>query len=356
MYKFKLKGNKPLHYHLGCDFGRNEQGELYQSPKTYIKRVIDNYTQLFGEQPKHYKSPLEKNDHPELDDTEFLDPEEIKLYQSLIGSLQWAISLGRFDIQVAVMSLSSFRVAPRQGHLMRAKRIIGYLAKYPSGMIRYLTDRPDLSDLEPTQYDWDGTPYQDFPDEDIEGNLPEPKGRTVDTISYFDASLYFDLSSGKGVTGCLHLLNKTAIDWHCRKQRVPNTSTFGAEIDAARTCTQQIIDLRITLRYMGVPIGRSVMFGDSKSVVDNTTIPKSKNTKRHTALSYHCVRDAIYKNVMSLFHIPGTHNPADMLSKNWGMNVVWDKVKPMLFWNGDTMDLICDDKEATKITSSRDKQ
>ena len=43
------------------------------------------------------------------------------------------------------------------------------------------------------------------------------------------------------------------------------TSTYGSEFVAARTATDQIIDLRLTLRYLGIPIYRSVMFGDSDS-------------------------------------------------------------------------------------------
>ena len=53
-------------------------------------------------------SPLEKGDHPELDTSELLDPTGVQQYQSLIGSLQWAISLGRFDIATAVMTMSGF--------------------------------------------------------------------------------------------------------------------------------------------------------------------------------------------------------------------------------------------------------
>ena len=45
----------------------------------------------------------------------------------MIGSAQWAISLGRFDIHTSVMSMSRFRIAPRQGHMDRMKRIYGYL-------------------------------------------------------------------------------------------------------------------------------------------------------------------------------------------------------------------------------------
>ena len=48
----------------------------------------------------------------------------------MIGALQWAVSLGRFDIHTAVMTMGSFRVAPREGHLQRLKRVYGYLRKY----------------------------------------------------------------------------------------------------------------------------------------------------------------------------------------------------------------------------------
>ena len=66
---------------------------------------------MVGEKPsaKMY-SPLEKGDHPELDELELLDVEGIQQYQSLIGALQWAISLEKFHIATAVMSMSSFRV------------------------------------------------------------------------------------------------------------------------------------------------------------------------------------------------------------------------------------------------------
>lgn len=57
-------------------------------------------------------SPLEEGDHPELDDSEFLDATGIQQYQSLIGSLQWANSVGHFDIASAVMSMPSFHALP----------------------------------------------------------------------------------------------------------------------------------------------------------------------------------------------------------------------------------------------------
>jgi hypothetical protein len=61
---------------------------------------------MFGSKPKEYTSPLEKGNHPAIDMTEELDDSGIKKYKTMIGCLQWAVSLSRFDIQKATMTLS----------------------------------------------------------------------------------------------------------------------------------------------------------------------------------------------------------------------------------------------------------
>jgi hypothetical protein len=80
--------------------------------------MVSSFERLFGTKPNlKVTSPLDKGDHPEFDTSELLDNDGIQQYQSLIGALQWAISIGQFDISTAVMTLSSFCVAPRHGHL-----------------------------------------------------------------------------------------------------------------------------------------------------------------------------------------------------------------------------------------------
>jgi len=93
-------------------------------PKKYISKMEGSFKQLFGCMPnKKFHSPLPDGDHPELDTSKFLDEDDIQKYQSLVGAMQWIVSIGRFNIQTAVMSMSSFRAAPRKGHLERVKRI-----------------------------------------------------------------------------------------------------------------------------------------------------------------------------------------------------------------------------------------
>ena len=58
-----------------------------------MKRLVESYKELFGEQPKEVHSPLDKDDEPELDESPLLGPDGIKRYQTLIGAAQWLITL-----------------------------------------------------------------------------------------------------------------------------------------------------------------------------------------------------------------------------------------------------------------------
>jgi hypothetical protein len=298
--------------------------------------MIATYERLFGRKPKPYASPLTGGDHPEIDDSGLLDLAGVSIYQSLIGSLQWVIQLGRIDICTAVMTMSRFRAAPREGHLDRVKRIIGYLSKMRDGVIRIRTEQPDYSNIPDTIYDWEHTVYAGAKEE-LPDDAPTPLGKEVLMTSFFDANLYHDIITGKSVTGILHMFNKTPIDWFSKLQGTVETATFGSEYVAAKTCTEQIIALRLTLRYLGVPIkGSTMVFGDNETVVNTASTPHARLQKRHNALSYHKARSSHAARIMRMNHIPGDRNPADILSKHWDFSSVWKVLQPLMFWRGDT--------------------
>jgi hypothetical protein len=82
------------------------------------------------------------------------------------------------------------------------------------------------------------------------------------------------------------------------------------------------------------------MFGDSKSIVDSSIQLHAKLHKRHTMLSFHRIREAIASGIVGFFYIPGDINPADSLSKHWGYAKIRERLKSLLFWKGDTADII----------------
>ena len=52
--------------------------------------------------PRNMRTPLDKNDHPELDDTELLTGESVQHSLTMICQLQWLVTLGRFNIHAQV--------------------------------------------------------------------------------------------------------------------------------------------------------------------------------------------------------------------------------------------------------------
>ena len=156
-----------MEYHLGCDYKLDKDGTLVAQPTKYINnKILDSYKKMFpNENFINTKSPLEKNDHPEPDNSDLCNEEQNTKYMSMIGQLQWAITLGRYNILAQVMSMSRFRLAPKAGHLERMKRLYGYLAKTKHFAIRYRTKEPDYSHLPKQEYEWTRTVYGNVKEE-----------------------------------------------------------------------------------------------------------------------------------------------------------------------------------------------
>jgi hypothetical protein len=89
------------------------------------------------------------------------------------------------------------------------------------------------------------------------------------------------------------------------------------------------------------------MFGDNESVVGSGSKVDAKLHKRHTALSFHWVREAIVAGVLEFYQIAGMINPADILSKHWGHQQVWSLLRPLMFWHGDTRELFGDESKSS---------
>ena len=67
---------------------------------------------------------------------------------------------------------------------------------------------------------------------------------------------------------------------------------------------------------MGIPIkGASQVPCDNKCVVLSTSLPSSTLKKKHNALAYHQVREAVAAGIVKVSHIAGTENVVDIMTK-----------------------------------------
>jgi hypothetical protein len=86
---------------------------VYFTYKIYRKTHQELRKLIWQEPSQNMSSPLDKGDHPELDTSELCTEEQISQYQSMIGLLQWIVTIRRFDVHTAVMTMSGSRIAPK---------------------------------------------------------------------------------------------------------------------------------------------------------------------------------------------------------------------------------------------------
>jgi hypothetical protein len=283
-YHFKEEAERPNRY-LGAEViewrfpDEVDQPYWALSSNQYVKEAIKNLEAKLAEDnlrlPGRCSTPMPIGYRPEMDTSPLLSDEAINYYQSQISILRWAIELGRIDIYVDVALLSHYLVNPRQGHLE---------AVYPV-----------------------------FCDADHAGNLVTRRSHT----------------------GILIYLNQAPITWYSKAQKTVETSTFGSEFVALCIAVELIEALRYKLRMMGVPLdGPTNLFGDNSSVITNATVPSSTLKKKHNAICYHRVREAVAAKVVRIAYIPTGQNLADMFTKPLGGSKLHEFCKKILYQMG----------------------
>lgn len=134
--RYTLKGTGVPEYYLGGNIdeiewkGAPNGKTLAWSAKTYITSVTERIEKLYGVELKNYQSPMESTYRPELDATELLTESERTQYQMLIGCGNWVITLGRYDVHYAVVTMARHSATPRKGHVGAMLRVFGYLKFY----------------------------------------------------------------------------------------------------------------------------------------------------------------------------------------------------------------------------------
>ena len=322
---FLVKSDGPPSYYLGNDYNFSEEHNLWVvNCATYLKEAIrriesDTYFKLpaHGLTPRNI--PMPDGCHPETDDSPFLDAAGIRKFQQLIGMAQWAVCVGRLDTCYATSSLSRFNSAPREAHLELALHIFGYLKRNLNRRL-IIDSRPLTIDesLHTVPCDW-AEEYPDASEEIDHSRLPTPYGDPFETSIFFDADHAHDLRTRRSVSGILCFVGRTPVSWQSRRQGCIATSTYTAEFVAMRQAVEEAISLRFMLRCLGCNVdGSTKLFGDNLSTITSASSPDAELKKKHVAISYHMVREAVAAKIVLPIHVNSADNFADILTKALG--------------------------------------
>ena len=315
---YTVKSIGPPEYYLGNDYKKDKKGRWRIGCKKYLQEAISRVETMFGHLKK-YSNPTATGDEPELDDSDLLSDDEHRKFQMLIGMLNWIVTIGRFDVAYATASLSRFTAAPRKGHLERALRVWGYLKRRSNRRIMVDSANPIFKgDEELLDYDFTEEFKEQYPDahEEIDAKLPKALVDEMCVTVFVDSDHAHDKVTRRSITGIIMFVGRTPVMFSSKRQGAIETSTYGAEFCAMKTCMEELISLRYMLRCLGVKVEHaSFVCGDNLGVIQNVSIKDSLLKKKHVAISYHKSRECIAAGIAHPMKTKGKHNFADVFTK-----------------------------------------
>ena len=82
----------------------------------------------------------------------------------------------------------------------------------------------------------------------------------------------------------------------------------------------------------GIPLdGPANVLVDNETVMKNATIPSLTLQKKHNAICYHYVREAVAAGIMRVAHIPSDQNLADIFTKILGATKLKTIIQKILY-------------------------
>ena len=318
-----------LSYYLGVhyEWGHTSDGRLtvHCSQEGYIYKMLDqfNLTDAHGV-PSPYRSGhlIDRNTHdgqpPEA------KPQLLSDYRSIVGGLNWLSLSTRPDITAATSLLATYLQNPSPGHLDSAKHILRYLKGTVDWGLRFTQPPPNASvdNFDPEDcmrgiISWptDATPclgVHDRLDTYTDSNWgPQDASRPKPGETRTDAEMY-------SLIGALVTYMGGPLIWSSERELRASRSVCESEIKGMDAGTRHILGLRHLLADLDVPhltAPTPVIYTDNQGGVKWAHSPAITKKLRHVNLKEVAVRDSIRCGEISLYHMPGKLNPADIFTK-----------------------------------------
>ena len=99
-----------------------------------------------------------------------------------------------------------------------------------------------------------------------------------------------------------------------------------------RIAKDLISALRIKLKCFGIPLsGPTNVFCDNNGVVQNTSIPESTLSKKHNAINYHIIREAVAAGIIRIGKEDTDTNIADAFTKLMDFSRKFKLLRPFIW-------------------------
>lgn len=284
--RFDMKDLGDVHWILGMEVVRDRrQKSISLNQCKYIETVLERYGM---ESCKTVSTPMDINaKFPTAKEHENVES-KVDLgnipYQSVVGSLMYAMVATRPDIAYGVGVLSRYIKDPNAQHWIAAKRILRYLQ---------------------------GTKHI---------GLTYGSGSNQ-VVGYCDADYAADIDQRKSTTGYVFLLNGGVVSWSSKLQQTVALSTTEAEYMALAHAAKEAIWLRLLLSEFGIEQeGATIINEDNQGCINLAKNPISHGRTKHIDVRYHFLREKVDENIIQLQYCKTDDMLADSFTKALGRN------------------------------------
>ena len=157
-------------------------------------------------------------------------------------------------------------------------------------------------------------------------------GKSMMQTTFIDSDHTGNVVTRRSQTGYFIFLNNALIVSFSKRQNTVESSTYGSELVAMRIAKDMVSALRIKLKCFGIPLaGPTNVFCDNNAVVQNVSIPESTLSKKHNAINYHIIREAVAAGIIRVGKEDTTTNIADVFTKLVPFTQKYQLLSPFLW-------------------------
>src|SRR6266567_8709422 len=284
--RFKIKDLGPVRQILGHEIDYDHEHQVIRLFQTrYIQESLERYNITDG---RSHPTPLSSAIKLSKDDCPQTEAEKEMMcsypYQSLIGTLMYAMLGTRPDIAFAVGALSKFSSNPDLVHWQQAVHVLRYLGGTKDlGLVFRGDDKEDLSTL---------------------------------ILDYTDSDWAGEVDTRRSTGGYVFKMCGSAVSWSSKLQTTPALSSTEAEYMACTRATQEVIWLRNLLEQLGFQqMQPTTLLGDNQGAIAIAKNPGDHPRTKHIQLQYHFICFAITDRQINLDYVPTKHIAANGLTK-----------------------------------------
>jgi len=273
---FSLKQLGMLEYFLGIEVEHLPNNSLLLTQSKYIKDLLAK-THMLACNP--INTPMVSNCKlSKIGSDTFSDP---SLYRSVVGSLQYA-TITRPEIAYSVNKVCQFMSSPLESNWVAVKRILRYL----KGTLTF------------------GLQLH-----------PAPIHKPLSLHVFCDADWAADPDDRRSTSGAAIFFGPNLISWWSKKQPVVARSSTEAEYRALAQATADALWVQTLLQELTVPFSTPTVYCDNQSAVLLSHNPILHTRTKHMEINLFFVREKVIAKQLSIVHIPGTDQWADILTK-----------------------------------------